>query len=266
MLDFKIKENYNFYDLVDIVKCLRAPDGCPWDREQTHKSIRKNFIEETYEACEAIDNNDTALLKEELGDILLQVVLHAQMEAETGVFNIDDVANDICQKLVIRHPHIFSDTKVKNTEEVLDNWDKIKMQTKNQTSITQSMDSICKALPALMYAEKVQKKAAKVGFDFESVQGAFDKIHEETKELKCAIDNNDEQNTFDELGDLLFSVVNTGRFLHIDSEEALSKATARFVDRFSAMEALALKKGLELKNLTLSELDSLWEEVKINLS
>ena len=152
-MDFQFKDRYSFDDLVEVVRCLRLPDGCPWDKEQTHKSIRQDFIEETYEVIEAIDNDDAEGLREELGDVLLQVVFHAQIEREKGVFNIDDVANDVCQKMIVRHPHVFGEVKADTTEKVLDNWDKIKMQTKEQTTQSEAMDSIARSLPALVRAQ-----------------------------------------------------------------------------------------------------------------
>ena len=183
-MNFTEKENYNFNDLVEIVKILRAPDGCPWDREQTHKSIRSNFIEETYEAVEAIDTDDLDLLKEELGDVLLQVALHAEIESEQGTFDINDVCDGICKKLIIRHPHVFGDVDADTTEKVLKNWDAIKMKTKSQKTQTQAILSVSKALPSLMRSTKIQQKAAKVGFDWENVNGALDKLFEECEELK----------------------------------------------------------------------------------
>jgi len=266
MTDFKFKENYDFYDLVDIVKRLRQPDGCPWDREQTHQSIRNNFLEETYEVCEAIDNNDSDLLKEELGDVLLQVVFHSQMESEKGVFDVDEVADGICKKLIVRHPHVFGSDSAENAAQVLDKWDEIKMRTKNQQTYGQAIDSICKALPALVYSRKVQKKAAKAGYDFESAEAALSKVYEEADELKSEIVNRDNEKAFDELGDLLFAAVNVSRFIGCDAEEALQKSTARFAERFKACEELALERGRKLNDLTMSELDSLWEEVKIKMS
>jgi tetrapyrrole methylase family protein/MazG family protein len=263
-MDFKQKSEYNFNDLVEIVKILRAPGGCPWDREQTHKSIRSNFIEETYEAVEAIDTDDLELLKEELGDVLLQVALHSEMESEKGTFNIDDVCDGVCKKLIIRHPHVFGDINVSGTDEVLKNWDAIKMQTKSQRTQTQAMQSVSKALPSLMRSTKIQQKAAKVGFDWDSVDGALDKLFEECGELKAAIQNNDKANQREELGDVLFSAVNVARFLDIDSEHALYDACDKFTDRFSKVEALAKERGLDMKTASLSELDSLWDEVKIS--
>lgn len=220
-MNFERKEKYGFNDLVDIMKILRSPDGCPWDRVQTHESIRQDFIEETYEAIEAIDTNDTELLREELGDVMLQVVFHSVMEEEKGSFDISDVCDEVCKKLIIRHPHVFSDTIADTPEEVLKNWDKIKMNTKSQKSQSEVLASVSKALPALMYSQKIQKKAAKVGFDFENTEDTLMKVEEELSELKTAIKNNDEENMSEELGDLLFSVVNVARFINVNSEKAL---------------------------------------------
>lgn len=261
-MEFKEKQKYSFDDLVEIVKVLRSPNGCPWDREQTHKSIRSDFIEETYEAVEAIDTEDTELLKEELGDVLLQVALHAEMESEKDIFTIDDVCDGICKKLIIRHPHVFSNVNADTTEQVLKNWDAIKMQTKSQKSQTQAMQSVSKALPSLMRSSKIQQKAAKVGFDWENVDGALEKLFEECNELKKAIENNDKDNQREEIGDVLFSVVNVARFLDIDSEHALYDACDKFTDRFSKVESLANERGIDMKTAPLSQLDSLWDEVK----
>lgn len=263
-MDFKEKNNYNFDDLVEIVKILRSPGGCPWDREQTHKSIRSNFIEETYEAIEAIDTEDTELLKEELGDVLLQVALHSQIESEKKSFNINDVCDGVCKKLIIRHPHVFGDVKADTTEQVLNNWDDIKMKTKSQKSQAQAMQSVSKSLPSLMRSTKIQQKAAKTGFDWDSADGALEKLFEECNELKAAILSNDEENEREELGDVLFSAVNVARMLNIDSEYALYNACDKFTDRFSKVEFLANERGIDMKTASLSELDSLWDEVKIN--
>lgn len=262
-MNFEFKSEYKFDDLVEIVKILRAPGGCPWDMEQTHKSIRSDVIEETYEVIEAIDNEDTELLKEELGDLMLQVVMHSQMETEQSNFNINDVCDGICKKLIIRHPHVFGDVNVNSTADVLKNWDDIKMKTKSQKTQTQAMQSVSKSLPSLMRSTKIQKKAAKVGFDWENVDGAVDKLFEEFEELKEAIANNDKANQYEELGDVLFSAVNVARFLDIDSERALYDACDKFTDRFSKVEKLATERGIDMKTASLSELDSLWDEVKI---
>lgn len=261
-MDFQQKQKYGFEDLLQIMKMLRAPGGCPWDREQTHKSIRQNFIEETYEVIEAIDTEDRELLKEELGDVLLQVVFHSEMESEVGSFDINDVCDGICKKLIVRHPHIFADVKADTTDEVLSNWDKIKMQTKSQKTQSDAMDSVSKSLPSLMRSEKLQKKAAKVGFDWPDVSGALQKVEEETQELKKAIEDGDKKGMEEELGDLLFSVVNVSRFLKVDSEEALYHACDKFTNRFRMVEALAKERGIAMESAPLSLLDSLWDEVK----
>lgn len=261
-MNFERKSKYDFFDLVEIMKILRSPEGCPWDRVQTHESIRANFIEETYEAIEAIDTKDTALLREELGDVMMQVIFHAIMEEEEGRFDINDVCDEVSKKLIVRHPHVFADTIADTPDEVLKNWDQIKMQTKSQKSQSEVLSSVSKALPALMYSQKVQHKAAKVGFDFEKTEDALSKVSEEISELKNAIDNNDAENMSEELGDLLFSVVNVARFIKVDSEKALYDATLKFTERFGKVEALCNERGIDMTTAPMSELDSLWDEVK----
>ena len=260
--NFNFKENYDVNDLIDIVEILRSPDGCPWDREQDHKSIRRDFLEETYEVIEAINKDDKDGLLEELGDVLLQVVFHTQIEREKNSFELNDVADCVCKKMIERHPHVFGDVSAETSEQVLDNWDVIKKQTKQQKSQTDSMLSIPREFPALMRADKVQKKAAKVGFDWDSVEGAFQKVSEELAELKEAVQMGVVENTNEELGDLLFSVVNVSRFISVDSEEALTKATDKFIDRFSKVEKMAEEKGINMKETELSELDKLWDLAK----
>ena len=262
---FTEKPRYDFNDLVEIVKILRAPGGCPWDRAQTHKSIRNNFIEETYEAVEAIDNSDAELLKEELGDVLLQVALHAEIERESGGFDMDDVCDGICKKLIIRHPHVFGDKSAGNEQEALQNWDAVKMQTKSQKTQTEAMLSVSRALPALMRSEKIQRKSAKVGFDWATVDGAMNKVYEEYSELKVAIEHGTQEHRTEELGDLLFAVVNVSRYFDINSEQALYYACDKYIKRFSMVEQLAAERGIDMKTAELSQLDSLWEEVKIKL-
>lgn len=262
MVDFEFKPNYNFYDLVKIMSLLRSPEGCPWDREQTHKSIRRDFLEECYEAIEAIDTDDRDLLLEELGDVLLQVVFHSQIEAEKNSFTADDVCDGICKKLIIRHPHVFGDVTAEDSETVLKNWDAIKMQTKSQKSNSEVMHSVSPALPALIRADKVQNKARKIGFDFPDVNSALDKLTEEIAELKEAISKGENTQVQAELGDVLFSAVNVGRLMKVDSEKALSDTTERFIGRFEGMEKLAAEKGLDINSLSLEELDELWDTVK----
>lgn len=262
MVDFPVKTRYNCNDLIEIMEILRKPGGCPWDAEQTHQSIKKNFIEETYEVVEAINKDDPEMLCEELGDVMMQVVFHAQMEKEKGVFDFDDVCDGVCKKLIERHPHVFGDIKVNSSDEVLENWDAIKRKTKNQKTTTESMLSVPRELPALMRAQKIQKKAADVGFDWSEIDGALDKLSEETDELKQAIDKNDADNIEEEFGDLLFSAVNVSRFIHTDAEQALTRASDKFLDRFAKLEQIALSRGIDMKQASLETFDALWDEVK----
>lgn len=261
-VDFEIKDRYDIDDLIQLVTVLRAPGGCPWDREQTHQSIKKNFIEETYEVVEAINKDDAESLKEELGDILLQVALHAEMEHERGSFDFNDVANDICQKLVIRHPHVFGDVVANNEKEALDSWDAIKLKTKGMKKQSESMLKVPREFPALMRAQKIQSKAAKAGFDWNSVDGAFLKLFEEINELKDALKKGSQSSVENEFGDVLFSCVNIARFIDVDSEEALTSATDKFMNRYVLVEKLAEEKGVDMKNSSIDELDVLWDEAK----
>lgn len=263
MVDFNFKDKYNCADLVDIMELLRKPGGCPWDAEQTHQSIKKNLIEEAYEVIEAINKDDKTLLEEELGDLLMQVVFHAQMEREEGNFDFDDVADGVCKKLIIRHPHVFGEIKADTVDEVLTNWDAIKMQTKGQKSATDSMMSVPRELPALMRATKLQKKAADVGFDWPDVKGAVDKLYEEISELKEAIEEGDKTHIDEELGDLLFSAVNVSRFVKVDAEESLTGASDKFLKRFTDVEKKAKERGIDMTKVTIEVLDQLWDEVKL---
>ncbi len=262
VLDFSYKDCYDVEDLVRIMQLLRAPGGCPWDAEQTHESIKKNLIEETYEVIEAINKKDKELLCEELGDLLMQIVFHALMEQEEGNFDLNDVADGVCKKLIVRHPHVFGEVSVSGTDEVLTNWDAIKRQTKGQKSTSESMFSVPRELPALMRATKLQKKAADVGFDWNDVSGALDKLEEEIAELRQAISNNDKANANEELGDILFSAVNVSRFIKADAEEALTAASDKFLARFTKVEQLANERSIDMSKATLEELDALWDEVK----
>lgn len=260
--EFHIKDKYDIEDLISIVALLRAPGGCPWDAEQTHQSIKKNFIEETYEVVEAINKDNPDMLREELGDILLQVALHTQMEEEKGSFTFDDVADDIVKKLVVRHPHVFGDKTASNVAEALNSWDAVKLKTKGQKTQTESMLSVPRELPALMRAQKVQKKAAKVGFDWDDVGGAFDKMYEELDELKIAMAQDDASHIEEEMGDVFFTAVNIARFLKLDSEEALTGATDKFVTRFQKVEQMAAEQGIDMKSASLEKLDELWAVAK----
>ena len=260
MVDFTFEEKYTYEDLLEIMRILRCPEGCVWDREQDHKSIRRSFIEETYEAVEAIDNDDPVLLQEELGDVLLQVVFHAQIEAEAGRFTMDDVADGICKKMIYRHPHVFGSVEVKNSDEVLTNWDALKQKEKHQKSTTETLESVARSLPGLIRAEKVQHKAAKVGFDWDEVSGALDKVREETAEVARAI--NGDGDPSEELGDLLFAVVNVARFLKTDPEDALNRTTDKFIRRFAQVEQAAKDAGRSLSEMSLAEMDALWDAAK----
>lgn len=260
--EFVLKDKYNIDDLVAIIKVLRAPGGCPWDREQTHESIKKNFIEETYEVVEAINKQSTDMLREELGDVLLQIVLHSEMESENGNFSFDDVVNDIVQKLVVRHPHVFGEVVANNTAEALNSWDAVKLKTKGQKNQTESMFSVPRELPALMRAQKIQHKAAKIGFDWDNVGGAVDKLYEEIDELKTAMEQGKRFDIEDEFGDVLFSCVNIARFIDVDSEEALTASTDKFMSRFSLVEQMASEQGIDMKSSSIEELDRLWDKAK----
>ena len=260
MVDFQYKDSYGVKDLEEIVRILRAPGGCPWDAEQTHQSIRRNFLEEAYEAVEAIDEGSPEHLEEELGDVLLQVVMHARMEQEAGRFDLDGVADGICKKLIYRHPHVFGDVAVSGTGEVLSNWEALKRKEKGQATNTDALEAVARALPALWRAEKVQKKARKAGFDWPDVSGALDKLSEELEELKTAAAEG--TNVAEELGDLLFSAVNAARFLKVDPEEALNGATDKFIGRFRKVEAQAAAQGKAMEDMGLEELDALWERAK----
>ena len=263
--NFSFKDNYTVDDLVEIMRILRAPGGCPWDREQTHQSIRMNFIEETYEAVDAIDRNDMPLLKEELGDVLMQVVFHSEMEREKGLFDFDAVADGVCKKLIERHPHVFSDLQVGGSSEVLKNWDSIKKKSKGQTS-SETLKDVTKALPALMRSSKVQHRAARAGFDFENYEGALQKLREETVELEAAAKEANGERIEEELGDVLFSAVNTARLLNVDAENALTKSCNKFIARFERVEKLAEENGSSVEELSMEELDKLWEQAKRDLS
>jgi MazG family protein len=243
--------------LKQIVERLRSPDGCPWDREQTHASLKPHIIEECYELIDAIDDQDDQGMQEELGDVLLQVVLHAQMASEAGRFDFDSVAEVISEKLIRRHPHVFGDTKLATSDAVLKQWDAIKRGEK--TDRESALDGVPRGLPGLAKTQKIQSKAARTGFDWPDAEGPLEKVKEEIREIEQAGTG---EKLAEELGDLLFSVVNFARKSKMDAEELLQAANRKFSDRFRKMEVLAASRGLNFSSLTLSEMDLLWNEVK----
>ncbi|MNI34353.1 Nucleoside triphosphate pyrophosphohydrolase [compost metagenome] len=257
----------SFQRLHEIVTILRSPEGCPWDREQTHQSIRKNLIEETYEVLETIDEDDPDHMREELGDLLLQIMLHSQMEEELGTFTAYDVIQELNEKLLYRHPHVFGDLSAEDAEAALKNWDAMKAEEKRRKGIQpeklSALSGVPRDLPALMKAYKLQKKAAKVGFDWDSIEGVWSKLSEEIAELKDAVSKEAtlEEQTL-ELGDVLFSVVNAARYIGIDPEEALSMTIAKFIRRFSYVEEKLREVGKTPKDSTLHEMDELWDAAK----
>jgi tetrapyrrole methylase family protein / MazG family protein len=242
--------------LRNIVARLRSPDGCPWDREQTHQSLKPHLIEECYELIDAIDAGDDKEMKEELGDLLLQVVLHSQMASEENRFSLEDVAAEIADKLVHRHPHVFGEIRLPDSAAVLRQWEVIKRAEKQERR--SALDGVPKGLPALARAQKVQGKAARVGFDWDEAEGALAKVREELREVESASENRLQE----EIGDLLFAVVNFARKKKLDAEQLLNQATAKFAARFQSIERLAEARGLEFGALTLPQMDQLWEEAK----
>jgi len=260
MVNFLKKDVYRFEDLVEILRILRAPDGCPWDRVQTHLSNRRNFLEEAYEAAEAFDRDDPALMCEELGDMLMQVLFNIHIEEDAGRFTLDDVTDHICRKLIFRHPHVFGNEKAETSEQVLDNWDKLKREEKGQRTAADAMDSVARTLPALWRADKLQSKAEKAGFRFRDSDGSLDKLEEEVRELREAVTR--DTNVEEELGDVLFAAVNAGRYRDVDPEAALNAACEKFIRRFRAVEHAAAQQGQDMSQLPLQELTALWNAAK----
>lgn len=250
----------NLEELISIIEKLRAPNGCPWDREQTHYSLRPNMIEEAYEAVDAIDENDMPHLKEELGDVLLQVVLHSQIAKEEGAFDIEDVARELNEKLIHRHPHVFGNAKINNSQDVLKAWDKLKAEEK--TERISAMDGLSKSQAALIAAQKMSKRAVKQGFEWACEEDLYDCIKSEYEEFKQAKAEGDKLHMEDEFGDILFATVNLARWNKIDAEQALLKANKKFEARFRKMEELATK---PLKEYSLEEYDKLWKQAKKEL-
>ncbi len=251
-----------FNDLVEVMARLRGPGGCPWDIEQDHVTLKRYLIEECYEALEAIDENDLDALCDELGDILLQVVFHAQLETETGMFDIHDVTQRIVDKLIRRHPHVFGDVEVTGTDDVLTNWEKIKRAEKGDDWRTSILDGVPAGLPALMRATDIGKRVAKVGFEWDKFEDVKDKVHEEFEELEEAIASGDRAAIVSELGDLLFAVTQVARWQKVDPEEALRQMLRRFTARFQYIEGQAKNQDRELMDMSLAEMDALWNQAK----
>ena len=263
MVDFENKPGYNVYDLKLLINLLRGPGGCPWDSEQTHESIRRNLLEEAYEAAEAIDESNEENLLEELGDVLMQVIFHADISETSGGFSLDDISDATCRKLIRRHPHVFGEVRAKDSDESLSFWDDIKRGEKQQDTVSAAMQSVAKALPALWRADKIQRKAAKAGFDWPGYEGAIQALRSELGELEGAIE--DSAGVEDELGDLIFSAVNVARFFNIDPEIALGRSCDKFISRFSNVERAAKELGRRLEDMTLDEMEELYKQAKSGL-
>lgn len=258
MIDFTRKDRYTYEDLVHLMQILRSPGGCPWDAEQTHRSILRNFLEETYEFCEAAEADDAAHMCEELGDVLMQVVFHARMEEEQGRFTMEDVCDEICKKMIFRHPHVFGSAHCENAEEVLTTWDQVKRVEKDQKTVTDTLNAVAHNLPALWRGEKIQRKAAKAGFRWSSIDAALQKLEEEVGELRAAIEAGSGQ--AEELGDVLLAACSLSAMLEIDPEAALHAACETFIRRFSRMEQDAGEQ--ELAKFTEAQLAELWALAK----
>lgn len=255
---FTQKDRYELTDFISLITFLRSEDGCPWDRVQTHESIRRNLLEEAYELCEALDENDSVHMKEELGDVLMQVLFHTSIEADAGHFDLDDVADGACKKLVSRHPNLFGEKTEKD-------WDQLKQDERGEKSTASAMASVAKSLPALWRAEKIQKKAAKVGFDWPDIHDALEKIEEETQELREGIDRNDMDNMVEEVGDLIFAAVDVARMCGIDPEFAVHRACEKSMRRFAFIEQEANRQGKCMEDMTLGELEALHQQARQTL-
>lgn len=254
------KKYKNLEELIDVVAKLRAPDGCPWDREQTHTSLRPNMLEEAYEAVDAIDENDMAHLREELGDVLLQVLLHSQIASESNEFTLDDVAKELKEKLIHRHPHVFGTAKINNADDVLKTWDKLKSEEKTERK--SAMDGLSRSQAALISAQKISKRAVKTGFEWPNEESLYDCVMSEIEEFKEAEIEQDKNHMEEEMGDILFAIVNLARWNKIDAEQALLKANKKFEKRFRKMEYLATK---PLNDYSFEEFDNLWKQAKKSL-
>lgn len=259
-LPYEQRKRHTLEDVMRLVRRLRAPNGCPWDREQTHASLKNALLEECYELIDAIDEGDNNHICEELGDVLLQFALHAVIAEEQGAFTTQDAATDLVEKLIYRHPHVFGEVRVSGSGDVLKNWDALKMQQRKQDTQAEVLKSVPRSFPALLRSRKVQKKAADVGFDWANAEEAFFKISEETAELDEAMRSG--EHIAEEMGDLLFAVVNVARLLKLEPEFLLMEATDKFIGRFETMEQLAILRGMVLKEMTLEQMDLLWDEAK----
>ncbi|MGF6374971.1 tetrapyrrole methylase family protein/MazG family protein [Clostridiales Family XIII bacterium PM5-7] len=260
LYEVKTTEGEALERLTAIVSILRKE--CPWDKEQTHESLTSCMLEEAYEAVDAIIEQDVANLREELGDVLLQVVFHSSLSENEGEFTLIDVINEECDKMIRRHPHIFLQEKVKTIDKALEKWENMKSEEHGESTYTDSLKRVPNALPALIRSTKVQSKASKAGFDWEDASGPFDKIEEELAELRQAYAEGDVCGMSEELGDLLFSVVNLSRFLEVNPEESLNESTRKFIKRFALIEKATIERGVDLKHLDLEALDNLWVEAK----
>lgn len=256
------KQRYTFADLVAVMERLRSRDGCPWDKEQTHESLKRYLVEESYEVLEAIDDKDVDALYDELGDVLLQVVFHARIAQQQGEFDISDVTTAICAKMISRHTHIFGNAVAKSPDEVINNWENIKKGEKGQQTQTEVLQGVPKSMPALMRSGKVQHKAAHVGFDFSDVSQAFDKLFEEIEEVRQSSEGRERA---EECGDLLFSAVNVVRLLGIEPETALQKATDKFISRFAVVEKIAAEENVDMQSCGMQKLDELWDKAKLQI-
>ena len=265
-VEFEFKEHYDVNDLTEIVKKLRAPDGCPWDKVQTHETIRKDFIEEVYEAVEAIDEKDTDHLREELGDVLLQVVFHTVLETEQNNFTLNDVADDVCKKMILRHPHVFGNTTADTPEEVLKNWDQIKMQSKSQSAASEAMESVSKTLPSLMRSQKLWKKAERGGYALDDAEAVIELTEQRLEALKKSVRFGAAEDIHKKTGELLMAVTGLSRFTDTDCEKSLYDACDSFIGQFKKLEELAAEKGVDIQKSSPEEVRNLWDEIskKIN--
>lgn len=257
-----LKDRYQMEELLEIMAFLRSDQGCPWDRVQTHESIRKNLLEEAYEVAEAIDDQNPDGLREELGDLLMQITFHAQMGSEAGSFDFSDVVTGICRKLITRHTHLFGEDTAETPEAVLLNWEKNKQKEKAFKNYESLLDDVPKTLPALARSCKIQQKASRVGFDWPDPSGALAKVHEELAEIEFSLDHEDQGKVEEEVGDLLFAVVNYARMLHVDPEGALTHSARKFTRRFKHIEQAVAGNGVSMTDMSLEQLDALWDEAK----